>query len=293
MSDQAVKQAGSFGRALAGLTDLKAFRRDVLDVLRQEEQELLDPAWKKRFRRELPYWVLLDRDQQHHVRSIFGHVLPDSDISVESFDRDELVLLDTIAEQYIRQAVGFLEEVERRDFQVFTKVSRDYPGRIVILTLSASLLVFDGPDAQGKRTYSYQNIYGNRSVPGFGRCRLKGNLKVSKRVRSLEFHTSPVQMLAMGEAGTEESFRRDSMELHRSYMESFSRVEDLSRMDFERLQGQETSLVKDDSSLDRDDTSLDKDAGGRIFGVDPKIVTTNPDIQDDLPEGDGDGDEEE
>ncbi len=276
MAEAAVKQTGSFGRALAGLTDLKEFRQEVLDRLREQERELVDPAWRKRFRRELPYWHLLDRDQQHHVRSIFGHVLPDSDVSVESFDRDELILLDTISEQYIRQALTFLEEVERRQFQVRVKIPRDYSGRIVVLTLSASLLIFDSPDDQGKRNYSYQNIYGNRTVPGFGRCRLKGNLKVSKRVRSLEFHTSPVQMIAAGEGGAEETFRRDSMELHRSYMDTFSRVEELSRSGFEELK------EKDDEQGAV--IPLDEKMGSQ----DRSVETTNPDLSDELPDDEGD-----
>jgi hypothetical protein len=91
--------------------------------------------------------------------------------------------------------------MDQHDYRVVSKVRRDVPGRIIAMTLSASVFIFDAPDEHRKRRYRYQNIYGNRHVEPDGRCRLKGHLRLAEVMRALEFRTSPLLMLAVHPEG--------------------------------------------------------------------------------------------
>ncbi|MCD6498781.1 MAG: hypothetical protein J7M25_10860 [Deltaproteobacteria bacterium] len=225
MEEKAFSHPGVFGHALESLDSIKEFRKAVLENLEHEEQSLADLAWRQKFRRELPYWQLLGDEQKKHVRGIFSHMLPDPDIVVDAFDKNELLWLDAVAEQYVRQALVFAESVGDNDYRLVPSVERDRESRFVVLTLSASLFTFDVPDELGKRAYQYKNIYGNRSIPLSGRCRLKGGITVGEQLKTVEFHSSPVQLVAQGDAEVViRGFDQDSHVFHRSFNDSFSSI---------------------------------------------------------------------
>ena len=215
---------GALGEALTGPEELRSFRDEVFAKLVEKERSLASESWRRTFRRELPYFRLLTEKQREHFREIFRHVLPDPDVPIESFDRDERVLLDMLAERYVRNALLFADRIEKLGFTPTKKVSRDYEGRLVVLTLSASLFVLDRPDSNGKRRYVYENIYGNFTIPAEGRCRLKGRVRVGRRLTTVEFSTSPVQLVACGVKEPASSFRDDSIVVQKSFQSTLSPV---------------------------------------------------------------------
>lgn len=194
------KASGAFAGALVDAEHIRRFLDETVRPLKQQEETLAKP-WRSGFRGQLPYFALLDERQQVHLRGIFAHMLPDPDVEVARFDREERILLDVLAETYITQARVFAELMADHEYRVTSHVRRDAPGRLIALTLSASVFVFDSPDANQKRRYRYQNIYGNRHVTPEGRCRLKGHLRLAEAVRALEFRTSPLLMLAVHPEG--------------------------------------------------------------------------------------------
>lgn len=224
----------SFGKALSCVNGMKEFRKDVLIPLQEQEKEIPRPEWRQKFRRELPFWKLLSSEQKRHVRNIFAHMLPDPDVDTSSFDSEERLMLDIVAEEYIRQALSFADTVEGEQYRPKEEVERDYPGRVLVLTLSASLFFFDVPDQYGKRGYSYQNIYGNNSIPSSGRCRLKGGFKCGESLMALEFHTSAVQLVADTEAMASRfrEFEYESKLFHRSFSDTFHGISVKSRKSF-------------------------------------------------------------
>ncbi len=260
---------GALGVALEGPEELKSFREEVFGRLVQKERELASEAWRRTFRRELPYYRLLTPHQRDHFRQIFGHVLPDPDVPVESFDREERVLLDMLAERYVRNALLFADRMERLGFVPTRKVSRDYEGRVVILTLSASLFILDRPDATGRRRYVYENIYGNFSIPAEGHCRLKGRVRVGKRLTTVEFSSSPIQLVASGQRDASSSFRDDSIVVQKSFQSTLSPIrEEASRL----------------ASRFRHSSSSTPDS---FLGAD----NTNPDASDTIPDESPDGED--
>jgi hypothetical protein len=200
MSDDLLEASGAFAEALVDAARIRAFLDEHVRPLKEEEEGLAK-QWRPGFRVKLPYFALLDERQQEHLRGIFSHLLPDPDIPLESFDREELILLDVLSETYVIQSKVFVDLMEQHDYRVVSKVRRDVPGRIIAMTLSASVFIFDAPDEHRKRMYHYQNIYGNRHVEPDGRCRLKGHLRLAEVMRALEFRTSPLLMLAVHPEG--------------------------------------------------------------------------------------------
>lgn len=196
MSEEPLEASGAFAEALVDADRIRAFLDENVRPLKEEEEGLAK-QWRPGFRVKLPFHSLLDARQQEHLRGIFSHLLPDLDVPVESFDREELILLDVLSETYVVQSKVFVDLMDQHDYRVVSKVRRDMPGRIIAMTLSASVFIFDGLDANRKRKYHYQNIYGNRHVEPAGRCRLKGHLRLAEVMRALEFRTSPLLMLAI------------------------------------------------------------------------------------------------
>ncbi len=196
MSDDLPEASGAFAEALVNAERIRAFLDEHVRPLKEEEEGLAK-QWRPGFRVKLPFYALLDERQQEHLRGIFSHLLPDVDVPVESFDREELILLDVLSETYVVQSRVFVDLMDQQDYRVVSKVRRDMPGRIIAMTLSASVFIFDSPDGHKKRKYHYQNIYGNRHVEPAGRCRLKGHLRLAEVMRALEFRTSPLLMLAI------------------------------------------------------------------------------------------------
>lgn len=190
----------AFADALLDVESIRGFMEDVVRPLKEEEESLAKP-WRSGFRGQLPYFRLLDARQQAHLRGIFAHMLPDPDVDLSAFEREERILLDVLSETYVTQARIFAELMGDHDYQVVSHVRRDAPGRVIALTLSASVFVFDAPDRYRKRRYRYQNIYGNRHVNPDGRCRLKGHLQLTETVRALEFRSSPLLLLAIHPEG--------------------------------------------------------------------------------------------
>lgn len=224
MSGEDKKEKGpSFEKALSGVTAIKSFHDGVLKQLEEQEEGIHRPEWRKKFRRELPFWSLLSPEQRRHVRNIFAHMLPDPDVDTSSFDPEERLMLDIVAEQYIRQALLFAQTVEQEEYHAKEEVARDYPGRVLVLTFSASLFFFDVPDNYGKRGYTYQNIYGNRSIPASGRCRLKGLFERRQSLQTLEFHTSAVQLVAVTKVEVQklQKFEHESQLFHRKFSDTF------------------------------------------------------------------------
>lgn len=215
--------AGAFGTALVSPTSIRRFQKDVLEEIRKQELELPQPAWRRKFRADLPFWKLLGQDQQSHLRQIFAHVLPDTDVVLDSFDHEEKLMLDVLSETYIKQAMAFAELVENQDYKVYTRLPRDYAGRILALTLSASLFFYEDPDEYGKRQYTYHNIYGNETIPSKGRCRVKGTFSANERIETLEFRSSPVQLLATHEAGVarKSGFEQESRQFQKTFVSTF------------------------------------------------------------------------
>lgn len=201
MSDDLPQASGAFAEALVDAERIREFLDDKVRVLKEEEEEGLAKQWRSGFRVKLPFFGLLDERQQAHLRGIFSHLLPDPDIPVTNFDREELILLDVLSETYVVQSRVFVDLMDQHDYRVVAKVRRDAPGRIIAMTLSASVFIFDAPDENRKRKYHYQNIYGNRHVEPDGRCRLKGHLRLADVMRALEFRTSPLLMLAVHPEG--------------------------------------------------------------------------------------------
>lgn len=200
MSDDLPQASGAFAAALVDAERIRAFLDEHVRALKEEE-EALAKQWRSGFRVKLPFFSLLDERQQAHLRGIFTHLLPDPDVPVESFDREELILLDVLSETYVVQSKVFVDLMDQHDYRVVSKVRRDVPGRIIAMTLSASVFIFDAPNELHKRKYHYQNIYGNRHVEPDGRCRLKGHLRLAEVMRALEFRTSPLLMLAVHPEG--------------------------------------------------------------------------------------------
>ncbi len=240
----------TFGKALSGVDGMKRFREEVLFPLQEQEKGIPRPEWRQKFRRELPFWRLLNSDQRKHVRSIFAHMLPDPDVDTSSFDSEERLMLDIVAEEYIRQALSFADTVESEEYRPKNEVERDHPGRVLVLTLSASLFFFDVPDQYGKRGYSYQNIYGNNSIPSTGRCRLKGGFKCGESLMALEFHTSAVQLVADTEAKVSRfrEFEYESKLFHRSFSDTFHGISVKSRQSFSGFVHELTFSSKADGS---------------------------------------------
>ncbi len=228
------EKESSFGRALSGVTLMRSFRENVLEPLKEQEEGIPRPEWRQKFRRELPFWKLLSSEQRRHIRSIFAHMLPDPDVDVSSFDPEERLMLDIVAEEYMRQALLFADTVESEEYRPKEHIDRDYPGRVLVLTLSSSLFFFDVPDKYGKRGYTYQNIYGNRSIPSYGRCRLKGGIHCGDSLLALEFHTSEVQLVADTEAMENRlrEFDDESKKFHRSFSDTFHGISVKSRKSF-------------------------------------------------------------
>ena len=214
---------GAFAGALVSASSIRRFQQDVMKNLQEQESELADPAWRRKFRTDFPFWKLLSHEQQNHLRQIFAHVLPDPDVSTESFDQEERLMLDVLAETYMKQAMPFAELVESQAYQIYTRLPRDYPCRIPGLTLSASLFFFEEPDDFGKRQYTYRNIYGNETIPDTGRCRIKGAFTANQRIETLEFRTSPVQLLATHKPGEERKsgFAEESRQFHKTFVSTF------------------------------------------------------------------------
>jgi hypothetical protein len=192
---------GAFADALVDVDHIRSFMEEVVRPLKEEEEALAKP-WRSGFRVQLPFFRLLDERQQAHLRGIFAHMLPDPEVELAAFDREELILLDVLSETYVTQARIFAELMGDHEYRVTSHVRRDAPGRAIALTLSASVFVFDAPDRHRKRRYRYQNIYGNRHVTPEGRCRLKGHLRLAETVRALEFRSSPLLMLAVHPEGS-------------------------------------------------------------------------------------------
>jgi hypothetical protein len=264
----------AFASALAGVTAIKQFRVDVLESLKKQENELPRAAWRKKFRRDLPFWQLLSRDQQRHMRYIFAHMLPDPDVDVSSFDPDERLMLDVVAEQYIHQALVFVEMVEAEQYNARKELDRDFPGRILALTFSASLFFFDTPDEYGKRGYTYKNIYGNRSIPAEGRCRLKGSFERGESIQSLEFHTSAIQLLAVIEAASDsgkiEAFDHQSRRFQRSFSDTFHGISVKARDTFSGFLSELTSSSQMQAIETENDngTAEDKDESAHTGELD-------------------------
>ncbi len=214
MSADEPHPTGAFAEALVDAESIRSFMREVVEPLKEEEEALAAP-WRSGFRVQLPYFHLLDERQQAHLRGIFAHMLPDPDVELAAFDREELILLDVLSETYVAQAKIFSELMGDHEYQVTSHIRRDAPGRVIALTLSASVFVFDAPDRNRKRRYRYQNIYGNRHVTPEGRCRLKGHLRLSETVRALEFRSSPLLLLAIHPEGEQYkmAFKQESQVL--------------------------------------------------------------------------------
>jgi hypothetical protein len=189
------EQKDRFSAALVGEAQLRRFLTEVVSPLKEEEEALAKP-WRSGFRGKLPFYSMLDSRQKEHLRGIFAHMLPGPDVEVSSFDREERILLDVLAETYIAQARVFVDLMVEHDYRVTSSIKRDVPGRVIALTLSASVFVFDAPDNQQRRRYSYKNIYGNKHVTPEGRCRLKGHMRLDETLRAQEFRSSPILMLA-------------------------------------------------------------------------------------------------
>lgn len=200
MPPDELQAAGAFAEALVDAERIRRFLDARIRPLKEEEESLAKP-WRSGFRGKLPFFALLDQKQQGHLRGIFSHMLPNADVDVEAFDREERILLDVLSETYIAQARVFVELMEEHHYRVISQVRRDAPGRVIALTLSASVFMMDAPDAQQKRRYRYQNIYGNRHVTPDGRCRLKGHFRLGEMIRALEFRSSPLLMLAVHPEG--------------------------------------------------------------------------------------------
>ena len=294
MEERAIRWPGAFGHALDSIDSIKKFRKEVLESLEREEQSLADLAWRKKFRRELPYWKLLGDEQKKHVRGIFSHMLPDPDIVVDAFDKNELLWLDAVAEQYVRQALIFAGSVGANDYRLIPSVERDLSSRFVVLTLSASLFTFDVPDELGKRAYQYKNIYGNRSIPLSGRCRLKGGIAVGEQLKTVEFHSSPVQLVAQGDAEVViRAFDQDSHVFHRSFNDSFSSIAVKSHSVVVSLN--QESLASQASAPDEEPKGLDLSSGshprirsvseGRKSALELDVGVSTSDKQDGGPDG--------
>jgi hypothetical protein len=283
-------ESKAFASALAGVTAIKEFRRDVLDSLQQQETDLPRPSWRKKFRRDLPFWSLLSREQQRHTRHIFAHMLPDPDVDVTSFDPDERLMLDVVAEQYIRQALVFAETVESERYEPKAEIDRDFPGRVLVLTFSASLFFFDAPDEYGKRGYTYQNIYGNRSIPATGRCRLKGGFERDESIQSLEFHTSAVQLLGVAEGGAKKlrSFDHESKRFHKSFSDTFHGISVKARDTFSGFVRELTSSQALESA---EVEPGDGEHGASISRIEPELQRKKKDTDTNETLGEGDGSE--
>ena len=127
-----------------------------------------------------------DTRQQAHMRGIFARMLPDPDVPLDKFDRDERILLDVLAETYITQASVFADLMDEHSYVMVEVVERDVPRRVIALSLSASIFFLAEPDGQSKRRYRYSNIYGNQEIRPEGRCRIKGNLRVGKPIPEID-----------------------------------------------------------------------------------------------------------
>lgn len=202
---------GPFSAALVGEAEIRRFMERQIRPLKDEEEALSKP-WRSGFRGKLPFFGLLDIRQKEHLRGIFAHMLPGPEVEVGAFDREERILLDVLAETYITQARVFVELMGKHEYRVTGQVKRDTPGRIIALTLSASVFVLDAPDAEQRRRYRYQNIYGNKHVTPEGRCRLKGHMRLEETLRAEEFRSSPLLMLAIHPEGSDYrmEFRQES-----------------------------------------------------------------------------------
>ncbi|MFH2005171.1 MAG: hypothetical protein ABI333_01160, partial [bacterium] len=226
MNSEPPPPAGAFTEALIDAARIRSFLEEQVRPLKEEEEALAKP-WRPGFRVKLPYYGLLDGRQQEHLRGIFVHLLPDMDIAVERFDREELILLDVLSETYIAQSRIFVELMDQHDYRVVPNARRDMPGRLIALTLSASVFIFDAPDENHKRQYRYQNIYGNRHVEPHGRCRLKGHLRLAHAMRALEFRTSPLLMLAVHPEGV--AYRMEFLHESQVVSDTFtSRMQEVS-----------------------------------------------------------------
>lgn len=265
MSDDLPEACGAFAEALMDAARIRAFLDECVRPLKEEEEGLAK-QWRPGFRVKLPFFALLDERQQAHLRGIFSHMLPDPDIPVESFDREELILLDVLSETYVFQSKVFVDLMDQHDYRVVDKVRRDVPGRIIAMTLSASVFIFDAPDENRKRKYHYQNIYGNRHVEPDGRCRLKGHLRLAEVMRALEFRSSPLLMLALHPEGVayrmgfehesqvvSNTFTSQMMEVSFNANSSFHSYTNVSPLDEVEAEGQ------DDGDDDDDDEDVDFD----------------------------------
>jgi hypothetical protein len=192
--------SGAFGEALVDAVHIRSFiERDVAS-LKVQETGLAAP-WRSGFRAQLPYHTLLGERQRQHLRGIFAHLLPAPDVPPEDFERDERILLDVLSETYVMQAQVFIDLMGSHDYEVVDEASREVGGRIIALSLSASIFFLDIPDRNRQRLYRYRNIYGNKELTPEGRCRLRSTPRLAKPLKAAEFRSSPIMMLALHPEG--------------------------------------------------------------------------------------------
>lgn len=268
--------SGVFPAALVGEEQIRDFLREHVKPLKDEEEALAKP-WRSGFRAQLPFFSLLDDRQQAHLRGIFSHMLPSPEVEVEDFDREERILLDVLSETYIAQARVFAELMSEHDYQVLPVVKRDMPGRVIALTLSASVFVFDVPDARQIRRYRYQNIYGNRHVSPEGKCRLKGHMRLAETIRSQEFRSSPLLMLAVHPetAQYRMGFREESKVVSDTMSSRMKEVTFHASSSFHAYTNVRP-LAEVQSEVDEDPDDVGDDIDTRSPGTDPPL---EPDTQ--------------
>ncbi len=265
MSEELPEASGAFADALVSAERIREFLHECVRPLKEEE-EALAKQWRPGFRVRLPFYSLLDERQQEHLRGIFAHQLPDPDIQVDSFDREELILLDVLAETYVAQSLVFVDLMDRHEYQVVPRVSRDAKGRIIAMTLSASVFILDGPDEHRRRRYRYQNIYGNRQVEPDGRCRLKGNLRLAEVMRASEFRSSPLLMLAVhpDDVAYRMGFDHESKVMSQTFT---SQMMERSFIASSCFQGYTNVHPLDELSVDDEDEDGEGDAPGETDGL--------------------------
>jgi hypothetical protein len=253
MTEESSKNDGAFARMLADEDGIRRFMDEVVQPLRKKAANPV-PTWRLGFRSSLPFYRLLDERQGLHLRSIFRHALPDRDIGVELFEQEERIELDLLAEKYVSQAQIFADLMGEYQYEVAPQTRRDVSGRIIGLTLSGSVFFLDTPGDGLERSYRYSNIYGNRDVEPAGKCLLKGHPRVGHCLRTNQFRSSPLLLIAVhpGDAADEQ----DLAELSGMVRVALStRVEELSRVsrvELFRPEGPppEEEAARDDSSGD-------------------------------------------
>jgi hypothetical protein len=192
--------AGAFADALVDAARIRTFIEREVTALKAQENGLAAP-WRSGFRAQLPYHRLLSDRQRQHLRGIFAHLLPPPEIGADDFERDERILLDVLSETYVMQSQVFVDLMGSHDYEVLDETERDVGGRIIALSLSASIFFLDVPDRNRMRLYRYRNIYGNKELTPEGRCRLKGTPRLAKPLKAVEFRSSPLMLLAVHREG--------------------------------------------------------------------------------------------